>query len=154
MYHLVHVRRVALGATLLLVATALAACSSSTEDVPTPTVTVAVTATVTATPEASGSVESTVVEPDDPITAEGAWLACYGWASGKYADSEWNVYPYTEGAASGGSTVTDNGDGSFEVLVPFAPSAESGGSGAELICDVSGTVGTPILTIQGARDFG
>lgn len=106
---------------------------------------------MTATPDAPEPT-APARTPDDELTALDAWLVCWGATSGLYGDSS-TVYPYVADSASGAETVTDNGDGTFEVLVPFAPTS-GGGSGAESICIAGGTVGDPTVELQGGRDFG
>ena len=89
---------------------------------------------------------------DRPLSAFDAWLLCYGATYGQVHETD-TVYPYSERSASGGKTVTDNGDGTFEVLVPFAPTSGQG-YGAESICVAGGSIGKPTIELKGARDFG
>ncbi len=119
---------------------------------PAPTVTTTVTVTATPTAEAEASDVAEVAE-DDPISAEDAWLLCFGATSGMYAGTH-TVYPYGVTATYGEPTVTDNGDGSFTVLVAYVPVNPVGdGYGAESICIASGTVGDPVVTLSGSRHF-
>jgi hypothetical protein len=136
-------RALAAGA-VALAAVLLAGCSAAASTTPTATTTV----TVTATPApATPAPRST----DDPLTALDAWLVCWGATYGQNGESS-TVMPFSPTGPSG-TTVTDKGNGVFEVLVPFAP-ASGDGPGAEAICDVSGTVGHPTIQSLGGRDFG
>lgn len=140
-------RAVLASAAIVLTAAALTGCASAAApSQPVPTATV--TATVTATAEPVTTARS----PEDPLTALDAWLLCWGATFGEYHESS-ELFPYSVEAGSGGDTVTDNGDGTFEVLVPFAPSSGQGW-GAESICIAGGTVGDPSVQLQGGRDFG
>lgn len=132
----------------LLISSGLAGCAGATGSAPTPTVTVTTTATVTATPEPVVVARSY----DDELTEFDAWLLCSGATYGQYHESS-TIFPYSPDAASGGATLTDKGDGTFEVLVPFAPSSGDG-FGAESICVAGGTIGDPFVELQGGRDFG
>lgn len=139
-------RSLALSLAVAAACVTLAGCSSPVDAAATPTVTVTTTTTVTATPS------PTPRSPDDPVTAFDAWLLCYGATYGESHDTQ-TVYSYTETSASGGKTITDNGDGTFEMLVPFAPTSGKG-PGAESICVAGGTIGKPTIQLKGARDFG
>ena len=133
-------------AAAALIPLALAGCAASTPPEATPTVTV--TSTVTASPAPTSSARSA----DDALSELDAWLVCYGATFGLYSETS-TIFPYSPGSPSGAATVTDNGDGTFEVLVPFAPSSGEG-SGAESICVAGGTVGQPTVELRGGRDFG
>lgn len=130
----------------------LTACSTVGEQASTPTTTVTVTATPAPEAGAAGDAGDAGFLPSANIGEADAWLLCFGATSGMYADSS-TVYPYMETGPSGESTVTDNGDGSFGVLVAFAPT-DGQGAGAEAICTASGTIGDPTVVINGGRDFG
>jgi hypothetical protein len=148
----VKLRTVALPTIAVIIAGALAGCqaavasSPQAQPQPAPTVTVTVTETVQADPTPAPR------SPDDAITALDAWLLCSGATYGEYHESS-TVFPYSPDAISGGRTVTDKGDGTFQVLVPFGPSSGEG-YGAESICVAGGTVGEPSVELQGGRDFG
>ncbi len=139
-------RAIAAVAAAALILFALAGCAASASRAATPTVTV--TSTVTASPAPTSSPRSA----DDALSELDAWLLCYGATYGLYSETS-TLFPYSSGSPSGRETVTDNGDGTFEVLVPFAPSSGEG-SGAESICIAGGTVGEPTVELQGGRDFG
>lgn len=111
------------------------------------------TTTVTITAPASSPSASSAAEGGSygrPLTAEDAWVACFGATFAQYGTTA-KVYPYSATSASGKSTVTAQADGTFEVLVAFAAPS---GPGAEAICEASGTVGDPIIELKGGRDFG
>jgi hypothetical protein len=101
-----------------------------------------VTATVTTTPTPTAVAPSS----EDLVTELDAWLLCYGATYGVYSETS-QLYPYTAEA------VTDNGDGTFEVRVPFAPKSGEG-FGAETICVAGGTIEEPTVRLEGGRDFG
>lgn len=135
-------------AAAMLITPALAGCVSSAEPnvtVDAPTATVTATVTAAPAPEAASEQRS----PDSALTELDAWLLCWGATSNEYGETS-ELYSYSADSPSGGSTVTDIGDGTFQVLVPFA----SEGRGAEAICIASGTVGAPSVDLQGGRDFG
>ncbi|MFG6401977.1 hypothetical protein [Microbacterium sp. P04] len=137
-----------------LCAIALAGCGASTASPPTPTVTVTATATATVTATPASSPQPAVVERSaaDALTAWDAWLVCWGATYGQYHDTS-TVFPFSPDSPSGGDSITDKGDGTFEVLVAFANSSGQG-NGAESICIAGGTVGNPSVELQGGRDFG
>ncbi|MDT0183258.1 hypothetical protein Q9S36_24030 [Microbacterium sp. ARD31] len=145
-------KTVSLAAVAALAVLVLTGCASAAGEVAAPTATVTTTATVTATVTATPGPTSAPASPDDPLTALDAWLLCYGATYGEYRETS-TLFPYTEGSASGNQTVTGNADGSFEVLVPFAPTSGEG-YGAESICVAGGTVGEPTVELRGGRDFG
>jgi hypothetical protein len=127
-------------AGLLLATTSLLGCAVS-DPASAPTATA--TATATATPAAPTAV---IRSAADALTALDAWLVCYGATYGVYSETS-TLFPYTP------EVVTENGDGTFEVRVPFAPTSGTG-SGAESICVAEGTVGEPVVELRGGRDFG
>lgn len=139
-------RAFALPAAAVLIAGVLTGCSAADASTPEPAPTVTVIETVQADPTPIPR------SPDDAITALDAWLLCAGATYGQYRESS-TVFPYSPDAPSGGPTVTDNGDGTFEVLVAFAPSSGEG-SGAESICVAGGTIAEPSVELQGGRGFG
>ncbi|GAA1972269.1 hypothetical protein GCM10009777_00270 [Microbacterium pumilum] len=119
---------------------------------PTATVTATVTVTATATPEPTSVPQSA----GDPLSSFDAWLLCYGATFGVIGvpnDDTWTVQPYDETAALGGPMVTDNGDGTFTVLLTLLPKSGTG-SGLEAICDASGTIGDPSVFVKFGRDIG
>ena len=132
----------AIAAIIATALTALALTGCTAPDTPAAAPTVTVTTTVTAEPTPAPVTRSA----DDALSALDAWLVCYGATYGLYSETS-TLFPYSA------DRVTDNGDGTFEVLVPFAPSSGEG-SGAESICVAGGTVGEPTIELQGGRDFG
>ena len=123
--------------------TGLLGCAATSGPASAPTATV--TTTVTATPPNPTPTEITR-SAGDALTALDAWLLCYGATYGVYSENS-TLFPFSTEA------VTENGDGTFEVRVPFAPSSGDG-VGAESICVAGGTVGEPMVELQGGRDFG
>lgn len=132
----------------LLTGPALAGCADQTGSTPTPTVTVTATATVNATPEPGALPRSFT----DPIAQQDAWSLCWGAVFGQNSQY-WTLESYSPEAPLGGPTVVDNGDGTFDVTVMWAPTSGEGFAG-EAMCTVGGTVGAPHVELTGVRDYG
>jgi hypothetical protein len=136
-----------------VVGLSLAGCAGSATG-PAPTVTVTATATATATPEPTIVPQSA----SDPLSSFDAWLLCYGATHGVFGvphddGGYWVVQPYDETAAFGDPTVTYNGDGTFLVRLALLPSSGEG-LGAEAVCEASGTIADPSVSVQFGRGFG
>ncbi len=127
-----------------MIASALTACAALPASAPTSSP--APTVTVTSTPAPAPTPVSPESSTEDDVSALDAWLVCYGATHSEYSET-FTLLPYSE------DQVTENGDGTFEARVLFAPTSGDG-FGAESICIVGGTVGEPIVEIRGARDFG
>lgn len=129
-------------AAAVVASVGLAGCAAASTPVATPTVTL--TTTVTATPSPTTTDRSAT----DAVTSLDAWLLCYGATFGVYSETS-RLFPYSGNA----DAVTDNGDGTFSVRVPFAPLSGEG-VGAESLCVAGGTLAEPTIELQGGRDFG
>jgi hypothetical protein len=124
---------------------ALAGCAAEEPAAePAPTVTVTETATATAEPTTAER------DPSAALTGLDAWSVCVGAAQGLYGisgDVAGTVFlPYDE------QVITDHGDGSFQVDVPFQPADAEAGAVGE--CTVSGTVAEPIVSEFSVYDLG
>ena len=106
------------------------------------------TATVTATPEPVAIPRSF----DDPIAEHDAWALCWGAVFGQNSQY-WTLEPYSAEAPLGGPTVVDNGNGTFDVTVMWAPVSGDGFAG-EAMCTAGGTIGDPSVQLNGVRDYG
>lgn len=109
----------------------------------------------TATAAAPTSAALAEQNPDDPMTTISAWQICWAYVySNLDRDPGENfvpdLAPYVK-ASRKGKTVTDNGDGTFEVLIYWGKSTDT--ASAQSRCMVGGTLGTPTLDYQGTMDF-